>query len=73
MFGIPVIYCIDGEEDLKAWGVLGLLALVCVILLTISTNSCIEQNKIEKDLKAHCESVGGTLGGTKCYKDGKEI
>lgn len=29
-------------------------------------------NKIS-NLKAYCDSIGGTLGGDKCYKDGEEM
>ncbi len=33
----------------------------------------IESSNKTANLKAYCDSIGGNLGGDKCYKDGEEM
>ena len=47
---------------------IGGFALI-IFLTVISSN----EERQAMDIKARCESVGGKMGYSKCYKDGKEI
>lgn len=47
---------------------IGGFALI-IFLTVISSN----EEKQAMDVKARCKTVGGEMGYSKCYKDGKEI
>lgn len=59
------------EVLILATGVLILIS--CVVALTIlGINDMVNDRQI-RDVKARCKTVGGEMGYSKCYKDGKEI
>lgn len=59
------------EVLILATGVLILIS--CVVALTIlGVNDMVNDRQI-KDVKARCKTVGGEMGYSKCYKNGKEI
>ena len=59
------------EVLILATGVLILIS--CVVALTIlSVNDMVNDRQI-RDVKARCKTVGGEMGYSKCYKNGKEI
>lgn len=41
-----------------------------IIFLTVISS---DEEKQAIDVKARCKTVGGQMGYSKCYKDGKEI
>lgn len=47
---------------------IGGFALI-IFLTVISSN----EEKQAMDVKARCKAVGGQIGYSKCYKDGKEV
>ena len=54
-------------KDLVRAATLFLVVVAALVLLSMT----IEQNT--KDLEARCKSLGGVVGQTKCFKDGKKI
>nr|DAJ99436.1 MAG TPA: hypothetical protein [Caudoviricetes sp.] len=59
------------EVLILATGVLILIS--CVVALTIlGINDMVNDRQI-RDVKARCKTVGGEMGYSKCYKNGKEI
>jgi hypothetical protein len=54
-------------KDLVRAATLFLVVVAALALLSMT----IEQNT--KDSEARCKSLGGVVGQTKCFKDGKEI
>lgn len=54
-------------KDLMRAATLFLVVVAALALLSMT----IEQNT--KDSEARCKSLGGVVGQTKCFKDGKEI
>ena len=59
------------EVLILATGVLILIS--CVVALTIlRVNDMVNDRQI-RDVKARCKTVGGEMGYSKCYKNGKEI
>jgi hypothetical protein len=60
-------------NELRAFRDLIMAALIFIAVLAalVLIFSSIGQNA--KDLEAHCKSLGGVAGQTKCFKDGKEI
>lgn len=59
------------EVLILATGVLILIS--CVVALTIlGINDMVNDRQI-RDAKARCKTVGGEMGYSKCYKNGKEI
>ena len=50
-----------------------LIAISCVVALIIFDVSDMVNDRQIKDVKARCKTVGGEMGYSKCYKNGKEI
>ena len=50
-----------------------ILAIIMAITYTHSHEFYIESSNKTSNLKAYCDSIGGSLGGDKCYKDGEEM
>lgn len=59
------------EVLILATGVLILIS--CVVALTILSVNDMANDRQIRDAKARCKTVGGEMGYSKCYKDGKEI
>lgn len=53
---------------------IGVVLSVTLVALFISMNE-VSKDKLEQkgNAKARCESIGGKMGYSKCYKDGREI
>lgn len=60
-------------SELRAFkGLVRATTLFLVVVAAIALLSmAIEQNT--KDSEARCKSLGGVVGQTKCFKDGKEV
>ena len=54
-------------KDLVRTATIFLVVVAAIALLSMA----IEQNT--KDSEARCKSLGGVVGQTKCFKDGKEV
>lgn len=50
-----------------------LIAISCVVILIIFNVSDMVNDRQVRNVKARCESAGGNMGYSKCYKDGREI
>ena len=63
------------SDKAMTWPVVALVVAVIAMLVAVGVLGAreSEQNTKEIDTKARCESVGGKMGHSKCYKDGKEI
>jgi len=59
------------EVLILATGVLILIS--CVVALTILGINDMANDRQIRDVKARCKTVGGEMGYSKCYKNGKEI
>lgn len=59
------------EVLILATGVLILIS--CVVALTILRVNDMVNDRQVRDVKARCKTVGGEMGYSKCYKNGKEI
>ena len=59
------------EVLILATGVLILIS--CVVALTILGINDMVNDRQVRDVKARCKTVGGEMGYSKCYKNGKEI
>lgn len=60
------------------WSLVGILVViflpvVVLFLLTVWQLQMNEQEIQNKNTEARCKTVGGQMGYSKCYKDGKEI
>lgn len=57
------------------WFVVSLVVIVVALLtaLTIWADSMSRQSIENTNTDARCESAGGKMGYSKCYKDGREI
>lgn len=58
-------------------GVFGVVISLLLVIIAIFLMGYIEKVTHEEmdnraDIKAYCDSIGGKLGGDKCYKDGVE-
>ena len=49
------------------------LGAAFIILIVINGNKSIMRSIELEDTEARCKSVGGEMGYSKCYEDGKEI
>jgi hypothetical protein len=53
------------------------ITLILMVILAITYTHLhefyIESTNKTLNLKAYCDSIGGELGGDKCYKDGEEM
>lgn len=59
------------EVLILATGVLILIS--CVVALTILRVNDMVNDRQVRDVEARCKTVGGEMGYSKCYKNGKEI
>lgn len=50
-----------------------LIAISCVVVLIILAIDDRVNSRQIRDVKARCKTVGGEMGYSKCYKNGKEI
>lgn len=50
---------------------LALVTVALVLIFTVANTSSTERLDKRLDLKAFCDSIGGSLGAEHCYKDGK--
>lgn len=50
-----------------------LIAISCVVFLIFVAISDMVNDRQIRDIKARCKTVGGEMGYSKCYKNGKEI
>lgn len=50
-----------------------LIVISCVVALIILGINDMANDRQIRDAKARCKTVGGEMGYSKCYKDGKEI
>lgn len=60
------------------WSLVGILVViflpvVVLFLLTVWQLQMFEEEIQNKNTEARCKTVGGQMGYSKCYKDGKEI
>lgn len=60
------------------WSLVGILVViflpvVVLFLFTVWQLQLSEQEIQNKNTEARCKTVGGEMGYSKCYKDGKEI
>lgn len=60
------------------WSLVGILVViflpvVVLFLLTVWQLQMFEEEAQNKNTEAHCKTVGGQMGYSKCYKNGKEI
>lgn len=49
-----------------------------MMILTIAVGSLViswlsQDTERSRNIEAHCKSLGGQMGYSKCYKDGKEV
>lgn len=49
------------------------LPIVALFLFTVWQLQMFEEGAQNKNIEARCKTVGGEMGYSKCYKDGKEI
>ena len=50
-----------------------LIAISCVVALIILGVSDMVNDSQIQDVKARCKTVGGEMGYSKCFKDGREV
>lgn len=50
-----------------------LIAISCAVALIIFGVIDMVNDRQVRDIKARCKTVGGEMGYSKCYKNGKEI
>mgnify|MGYP000893854304 CR=1 FL=1 len=50
-----------------------LIAISCAVFLIFVAISDVVNDRQVRDIKARCKTVGGEMGYSKCYKNGKEI
>lgn len=50
-----------------------LIAISCAVFLIFVAISDVVNDRQIRDIKARCKTVGGEMGYSKCFKDGKEI
>lgn len=50
-----------------------LIAISCAVFLIFVAISDVINDRQVRDVKARCKTVGGEMGYSKCYKNGKEI
>lgn len=60
------------------WSLVGILVViflpvVVLFLLTVWQLQMFEEEAQNKNTEARCKTVGGEMGYSKCYKNGKEI
>lgn len=60
------------------WSLVGILVvmflpIVALFLFTVWQLQMFEEEAQNKNIEARCKTVGGEMGYSKCYKDGKEI
>ena len=60
------------------WSLVGILVvmflpIVALFLFTVWQLQMNEQEIQNKNTEARCKAVGGQIGYSKCYKDGKEV
>ena len=60
------------------WSLVGIivviiLPVVVLFLLTVWQLQMFEEEAQNKNIEARCKTVGGEMGYSKCYKNGKEI
>ncbi len=53
--------------------VTALPVIVALVLLIVLQFQLFEQEVQDKNTEARCKTVGGEMGYSKCYKNGKEI
>lgn len=56
----------------------GIIITLILVVMVTTTYAYLNKHYIEStnetlDLKAYCNSIDGSVGGDKCYKDGKEM
>ena len=54
------------------------VAVFIIMILTIAVGSLViswmlQDTERSRNIEARCKSLGGEMGYSKCYKDGKEI
>lgn len=54
------------------------VAVFIIMILTIAVGSLViswmlQDTEHSRNIEARCKSLGGQMGYSKCYKDGKEI
>nr|DAP23555.1 MAG TPA: hypothetical protein [Caudoviricetes sp.] len=54
------------------------VAVFIIMILTIAVGSLViswmlQDTEHSRNVEARCKSLGGVWGGSKCYKDGKEV
>lgn len=60
------------------WSLVGILVViflpvVVLFLLTVWQLQMFEEEAQNKNIEARCKTVGGKMGYSKCYKNGKEV
>jgi hypothetical protein len=60
------------------WSLVGILVViflpvVVLFLLTVWQLQMFEEEAQNKNTEARCKTVGGQMGYSKCYKNGKEV
>ena len=50
-----------------------LIAISCAVFLIFVAISDVVNDRQVRDIKARCKTVGGEMGYSKCFKNGKEI
>lgn len=60
------------------WSLVGIivviiLPVVILFLITVWQLQMFEEEAQNKNIEARCKTVGGEMGYSKCYKNGKEI
>ena len=56
----------------------GNVVVFIIMILAIAAGSCLiswllQDTERSRNVEARCKTVGGEMGYSKCYKDGKEI
>lgn len=67
-----------GTKSKIDWSLVGILVViflpvVVLFLLTVWQLQMFEEEAQNKNTEARCKTVGGQMGYSKCYKNGKEI
>ena len=68
------LVCEQSRKERILLLLIGVLLSVLLVALFILTNE-MSKDKLERNAnaKARCESMGGKIGYSKCFKNGKEI
>lgn len=68
------LICEQSSKERVLLMLIGVLLSVSLVGLFISMNE-VSKDKLQQkaNAKARCESIGGKMGESKCYKDGREI